>query len=399
MRLNRSMHPSMHHQVMPASTDGFRILLFDPDPHSRLEDDATSSQRPLNIVRTPDATATQEALANGNFDGVVMALDIDEDAAFGVVGEMEHHCEGVPLFCAVSGVDDETIARACHLGAAGLLVRPYSTSNIHHLLATPVPDAGFAGACVGVPTALLLTLHCTAGADGILHLRCDGTQAREERTGSIFLEGGQPVHAIAGNLAGSDAVHAMLSWIDAEASWLPGQARCARTIVGRWEGLLARSRSDRQLDDAESIERLVAVAYPDVVEKLSRLAQTPDVLGAFLLRHAEIITGRCATVLDEQLASRALCRLAHVFFDVEAQPNEESGREVQAVIGDLRLVLDRIGPVEAGFQVGVIVRQAAPVCKSLRRLLRQIDTAFTRALRSPGTSDRMHNNGAVQEVA
>jgi hypothetical protein len=86
--------------------------------------------------------------------------------------------------------------------------------------------------------------------------------------------------------------------------------------------------------------------------------------------------------LDEQLASRALCRLAHVFFDVEAQPSSGADGEIQAVIGDVRLVLDRIGPTGAGFQVGVVVRQAAPVCKSLRRLLRQIDSAFGRAMPS-----------------
>lgn len=137
---------------------------------------------------------------------------------------------------------------------------------------------------------------------------------------------------------------------------------------------------------------MVALAHPEVVEKRARLAQTPDVLGAFLLRHAEIITGRCVPALDEQLAARALCRLAHVFFDVEAQPQSAADGEIQAVIGDVRLVLDRIGPREAGFQVGVVVRQAAPVCKSLRRLLRQIDSSFVRiapprdAVREPATA-------------
>jgi hypothetical protein len=131
--------------------------------------------------------------------------------------------------------------------------------------------------------------------------------------------------------------------------------------------------------DAQELDRVVAVAYPDVVEKLARLAQTPDVLGAFLLRHAEVVAGRCVPGLDEQLAGRSLCRLAHVFYDVEAQPSSGASGEIQAVIGDLRLVLDRTGPTGAGFQVGVVVRQAAPVCKSLRRLLRQIDAAFARS--------------------
>ena len=50
------------------------------------------------------------------------------------------------------------------------------------------------------------------------------------------------------------------------------------------------------------------------------------------------------------------------------------------MLGTVRLVVDRLGPKEMGYQVGVVVRQASPVCKSLRRLLRQIDRSFSRAL-------------------
>jgi hypothetical protein len=279
-----------------------------------------------------------------------------------------------------------------------VIVRPFSAAQLGRLLRQPAPDAGFSGTTTGVPTAQLLTLHCAAGADGVLHLRCAGTKARPERVGSIYLDGGQPVHATTGDLAGSQAVHAMLGWMDAEATWLPGFARCARTIVGRWEGLMNRTPVDRPLDGGTDIDEMVAVAYPDVVEKLSRLTQTPDVLGAFLLRHAEVITGRCMPEVDEALASRALCRLAHVFYDVDAQPHEDAGREIQAIVGTMRLVLDRIGPAAAGFQVGVLVRQAAPICKSLRRLLRQVDTAFNRAIRTDRRSRNAHDRGDASSV-
>jgi hypothetical protein len=303
-----------------------------------------------------------------------------DDPASTLVGEIEHRFPGLPLIVHTARLDDTKVAAACHFGAAAVLVRPFTAVQLARVLRLPASDAGFSGTTTGVPTAALLTLHCAAGDDGVLHLRCAGTKVRDERNGSIYLDAGQPVHATAGVLAGSEAVHAMLGWVDAEATWLPGYARCARTIIGRWEGLMTRALPDRQLDDAAAIDAMVGVAYPDVVEKLSRLTQTPDVLGAFLLRHAEVITGRCMPDVDEALASRALCRLAHVFFDVDAQPHEDAGREIQAIVGTMRLVLDRVGPREAGFQVGVLVRQAAPVCKSLRRLLRQVDTAFDRAI-------------------
>ena len=51
-------------------------------------------------------------------------------------------------------------------------------------------------------------------------------------------------------------------------------------------------------------------------------------------------------------------------------------------------MVDRIGPEEAGFQAAVAVYQAAPVSKSLRRLIRQIDRAFHKAIaRARGGAD------------
>jgi len=368
---------------MSQSPNSTRILVVDPEPSwvSSLRD-AGPPNEPLHFVECSDAATAQNLLREQRFDAVALSADLDDDTSTSVVAEIESSHPGLPLIVVASRLDDEGVADACHLGAAGVLVRPVTAAGLLGVLHVPVSDAGFAGSCTAVPTAQLLTLHCSTGADGILHLRCPGNAHHDERLGSIYLEAGQPVHATAGDLVGSEAVHAILGWVDAEATWIPGQPRPARTIVGRWEGLLARSASDRAMDDAEAIERMVAVAYPEVIEKLSRLAQTTDVLGAFLLRHAEVIAGRCSPEVDEQLAARALCRLAHVFFDVEAQPTEEAGREIQAIVGSMRLVLDRIGPSSAGFQVGVFVRQAAPVCKSLRRLLRQIDSAFSRAVKA-----------------
>jgi hypothetical protein len=73
-----------------------------------------------------------------------------------------------------------------------------------------------------------------------------------------------------------------------------------------------------------------------------------------------------------------------VFLAMEDQQGERSGTEIQATVGEHRLVVDRIGPSRLGFQIGVVVRQATPVCKSLRRLLRQLDRNFRRLLSDRG---------------
>lgn len=366
-----------------------RILIVDADTGHTARLLAQAKPALVELI-TVAAADVEVLLATTPIDALVLDLDADEDVTAHVVGEVERRFDGVPLIGITHRADETKVASACHLGATAILVKPFDVDALLHVMRLPNADAGFSGSCAGVPTAQLLTLHCAAGHDGVLHLRVAATATRPERVGSVFFESGQPVHATAGGLVGAEAVHTILTWRDAEATWVHGATRSARTIVGRWEGLFAGGAV--ATTDAIDLDRMVALAHPEVVEKLARLAQTPDVLGAFLLRHAEIITGRCVPALDEQLASRALCRLAHVFFDVEAQPQSAADGEIQAVIGDVRLVLDRIGPREAGFQVGVVVRQAAPVCKSLRRLLRQIDSSFVRiapareAVRCPGTA-------------
>ncbi len=367
-----------------------RILIVDADSgHTAHLVAQTNAGNAELIAATP--AEVESLLATTTIDALVLDLDADDDVTAHVVGEVERRFDGVPLVGITRRADEAKVASACHLGAVAILVKPFDLEALLQVMRTPTADAGFSGSCSGVPTAQLLSLHCAAAHDGVLHLRVGATATRPERSGVVFFEAGQPVHATAGGLVGADAVHAILAWRDAEATWVHGITRSARTIVGRWEGIFAGGV--RSTTDAAELDHMVALAHPEVVEKLARLAQTPDVLGAFLLRHAEVITGRCVPALDEQLAARALCRLAHVFFDVEAQPQSAADGEIQAVIGDVRLVLDRIGPREAGFQVGVVVRQAAPVCKSLRRLLRQIDTSFVRATPTARDTSRAATTG------
>lgn len=225
----------------------------------------------------------------------------------------------------------------------------------------------FAGRCRGLETAELLKLLASAASHGVLHL------AGAAGSGAIHLDEGQPVHAHTANHRGADAVREMLGWADAKASWIAGRSASARTILGKVEALIEHE-----------VERTAAPAdedYPrDVVDKLERLAQTPDILAAYLLRNSEVVTGRNSSDLDEVVIGRALSRLSLVFQDMEGQQGDGAGSEIQATVGEHRLVVDRLGPTRLGFQIGVVVRQATPVCKSLRRLLRQIDRSFRKSL-------------------
>lgn len=285
--------------------------------------------------------------------------------------------------------DERAITAAARVGAAAIIPSPCESGTLHRVIKSQERKVQFPGRCGGVDTAELLRLHAAAQSDGVLHL------GDSNRTGAIHIEDGQPVHAHCGDLRGSEAVRELLCWRGVEATWIEGRSGGARTIVGRVEGLLERER-DEDASDGASVDE----APREVLDRLGHLAKIDDILGVYLLRNTEIVTGHNDESLDDVLISRALTGLARVFLAMEDQQGERSGTEIQATVGEHRLVVDRLGPARLGFQIGVVVRQATPVCKSLRRLLRQLDRNFRRLLTErTRTGQGTDTGGAKVEAA
>ena len=283
--------------------------------------------------------------------------------------------------------DDRALDVAASVEAAAIITSPCEPAALLRALKAQERRVRFRGRAGSIETAELLRLYARSGSTGVLHL------AREGQSGAIHLEDGQPVHAHLGELCGAEAVRQLLSWPDTKATWIAGRSASVRTIVGRVEGLLERDPTDT----SAPVE--VEDAPRDVLEKLERLAQTEDILAAHLLRNAEIVTGSCDSSLDEAVVGRALSRLAQVYHDMEVQQGDGAGTEIQATVGEHRLVVDRLGPSRLGFQIGVVVRQATPVCKSLRRLLRQIDRSFRKSLAQAARSEGASPDTGPHEAA
>jgi hypothetical protein len=273
-------------------------------------------------------------------------------------------------------IDEQVVDVAARICAAAIVASPCEPGSLARVLEAHERKVQFPGRCGMVETSELLRLHATALSTGILHLRADG------RSGAIHLEDGQPFHAHCDEHRGADAVRELLAWKGVKATWMAGRSDSPRTIIGRVHGLL-----ERDLGDVQRQRDLLDEPSRDVLDKIKHLCSASDILAAYLLHNTEIVDGTNDTSLDDEVIGRALSRLAQVFQAMEEQQGDGAGTEIQASVGPHRLVVDRMGPSRLGFQVGVVVKQASPVCKSLRRLLRQIDRGFRKSLAAAADSE------------
>ena len=346
----------------------------------------------LSVVRgTRDLDGTVQACDGGCTAALV---DLDEPGVESDVARLRARFPGIAVIATAKRPRGEVLLRAARLGADGILRWPAAPATVERLTRRRLEAPGAAGTCRGIPSADLLALHLRAGEDGVLVFwRDDGADF-----GCFHLEGGQVIHATAGRRVGADAAREVLSWPDAQVRWLPGRTGAPRTILGNHPGLFrpsgtATPAATMAVGDAD-LEGALSVAFPQVVAKMAKIAAMPQVVGAFLLVHGEVTHGAAAAGVDEAALRRAVqaaaSTLAEIAAAVPLSDSDPVPTEVQATAAGIRIIVDRVGPAEAGVQAGVAVYQAASISKSLRRLIRQVDRAFHRALaRARADADRV----------
>lgn len=101
------------------------------------------------------------------------------------------------------------------------------------------PEEGFRGVLKRVGLTEIIQLECLASNSSVLEVKAGGTP------GSIYIEQGRIVHAIAGARAGEDALYFLLSKPGGEFDLRPFQEPPARTIADSWEGLLMEAARKR----------------------------------------------------------------------------------------------------------------------------------------------------------
>jgi len=113
----------------------------------------------------------------------------------------------------------------------------------------PFEEAGEAGANKGGEFADYLQACCTARRTGLL------TYTSGAQSGSVYVQHGQPIHAIAGEIEGEEAVYYMLQWEGGELHFSDNLMPQKSTVGMTWEQLLFEGarRADGVVPDTSSI--------------------------------------------------------------------------------------------------------------------------------------------------
>ncbi|WP_157595246.1 DUF4388 domain-containing protein [Plesiocystis pacifica] len=356
-----------------SSTLTVLIAAHSAGQRAALSDILCATRPGLSIANFPD-TESKEAGEPGPTLHMAMVVEVhgEGEAAFGsLTQQVRASHPALPIVVIAPSFDRGAVGVLAKVGGVTMMPSPCEPSALLRAMQADPEAGGSLGPAANRDARAELGARVAASRSGVLHVEAAG------REGAIHIEEGQLVHAHTGELIGAAAVEALLALSEPALRWIAGRSATARTI--QHQGFLSPA-AGRTSVKPRTTATLETGAPQDVLNKISRLAGTPDILAAYLLRDSEVVMGECSAELDPEILQRTLSRMSLVYHDMERMQGDAAGTEIQATIGEHRLVLDRLGPTRLGFQIGVVVRQATPVCKSLRRLIRQVDRSFRRAL-------------------
>ncbi len=359
------------------------ILAYNYDPGALAK--LRAGLRPLGFSVLEGERCARGAAGPAGGEGTLAFVDLDAPGAADVVARLRAGAPGMVVIGTAARPRGRVLLDAARLRLDGVMSRPVDPVVVERLARRAAERPQAAGSCDGLDSAQVLAMYLRAGEDGVLVFWRDGAPEGAD-FGCFHVEGGQVIHAVAGRRVGADAAREILAWEGARVRWLPGRTGAPRTILGRHLGLFAPTEPARSptRGGAGELAELLSVAFPHVVAKMAKIAAMPQVVGAFLLEHGEVTHGAATAGLDEGALRRAVEAAAATLGEITAATplaeGEPAPSEIQATAAGIRIIVDRVGPPEAGVQAGVAVYQAASISKSLRRLIRQVDRAFARAV-------------------
>jgi CheY-like chemotaxis protein len=266
----------------PSTADELPVLIVDDDPDDlAILSDAfrNLSEGRWKIFPTTHAAEALERVKTGRIRLVLLALNsatLDVSLLLGSLRQPDAQFKTVVMAAAAT---PENRAAALAGGACACLEKPVSPEGLKAVFRRLSELAGWqslAAAPLAVPSVALgdlVQMECLAGNSSVLEL------FREHSLGRIYLDQGQIVHAVCGEISGERAFQKLFTITGATFELLGFEPPPERTINRTWEYLLGEvaHRHEAQLAGQPEVESADAgEAGPAAARAVELLIASPQ---------------------------------------------------------------------------------------------------------------------------
>lgn len=192
----------------------------------------TSGVEALNLYRSQSPDLVIADLILGDKDGITL------------LEELKSFDPTAKVILTTDNAGKDLITRAFRMGVLDILEKPVDPealiSKVRELLANA--DRALEGNLDMMSLASIVQINCEERNQAQLSLNYQG------KTGSIYFDGGEMIHAETANLSGEEALYSLLGWEDGSFKVKMGATPAIKTITKNWSGLLLEGM--RRIDES-----------------------------------------------------------------------------------------------------------------------------------------------------
>jgi CheY-like chemotaxis protein len=255
------------------------VLIVDDDQNDLaiLEDAFRAlSEGNWKIHAVPDVAQALQTIQTGKIQLVVLAVNSAALDVSLLLGSFSQHHSQFKTVVVAATATAETRAASLAAGVDLFLEKPVSPeglkavfANVSKLVGWELPP-DFRGGSPGVGLADLIQMECLARNSSVIEL------FRESSLGRIYLEDGQIIHAVCGEISGERAFQKLFTLTGAIFELLDFETPPERTINRTWEFLLGEVARRREAPPAGMVDPVAGeTAAPPAAKPVEMLIAAP----------------------------------------------------------------------------------------------------------------------------
>ena len=179
-----------------------------------------------------------------NPDLVITDLILDDQDGMTLLEELKSFDPNARVILTTDNAGKELVTRAFRMGVLDILEKPLDPesliSKVRDLLARA--DRALEGNLKMMSLASIVQINCEERNQARLSLNYQG------KTGEIYFDSGEMIHAETADLIGEEALYTLLGWEDGSFKLKMGAAPSFKTINKNWSGLLLEGM--RRIDES-----------------------------------------------------------------------------------------------------------------------------------------------------